>query len=151
MMKILATRMAKQTIDSIISPILSLFYHYFHSLLMAPTKAPPPNTAGAWTRIIQCMTTVLPLCYSSDCFKILYVFINLPLITSSLMNPLVQTFSHSPKNYGIDRYASRTYGNSPSTWVTPLVLFGPYRYWYMRQFKKNNTKLKKIILSWINT
>ena len=37
---------------------------------------------------------------------------NLPLITSSLMNPLVQTSSHSPKNSDKDMHASRTYDNS---------------------------------------
>ena len=44
----------------------------------------------------------------------LLIFMNLPLITSSLMNPLVQTSNHSPKNSDRDMHASRTYGNSPS-------------------------------------
>ena len=45
--------------------------------------------------------TVLPLRSSTDYLKVPYIVINLPLIPS-LMNPLVQTFSHSPENYGID-------------------------------------------------
>ena len=36
---------------------------------------------------------------------ILSVLINFPLITLSLMNLLVQTSSHSPKNYGRDMQA----------------------------------------------
>ena len=53
----------------------------------------------------QCSLIVLPIHYSTGVLKILSVLINFPLITLSLMNLLVQTSSHSPKNYGRDMQA----------------------------------------------
>ena len=50
--------------------------------------------------------------------------VNLPLITSSSMNPLVQASNHSPQNSDRDVHAIRTYGNPHQTrkWVTSLLL-----------------------------
>ena len=44
----------------------------------------------------------------------LLIFMNLSSITSSFINPLVQTSNHSLKNFDRDMHASRAYGNSPS-------------------------------------
>ena len=43
-----------------------------------------------------------------------YLWISRSLITSILVNSLVQTSNHSPKSPDRDMHASRTYGNSPS-------------------------------------
>ena len=74
---------------------------------------------------VQC-DSLIDMLISWLFLEIIDIFFNLPLITSSLMNLLVQTSNHSPKNSDRDMLASRTYGNSHQTrkWVTPLVLFG---------------------------
>ena len=72
----------------------------------------PPGLERGWLQ--QYSLTVLLIHQSIRCIKRLLILLNLPLITSSLMNPLVQTSNHSPKNSGRDMHASRTYGKSPS-------------------------------------
>ena len=121
MMKILATRMANHPLYSTLS-LFPAYYHYFHSLLTTPTNAPPSKTLSpksrkkipnwARTRLQRYSLKVIPIRQLTGWVQRLLMFMNLPLITSSLMNPLVQTSSHSPKNSDKDMHASRTYDNS---------------------------------------
>ena len=61
--------------------------------------------------------------YFTGRLKILLVFINLSLITSSLINLLAQTSSHSPKNYGRHmQIGLMLVPHQTKKWV-PLVLF----------------------------
>ena len=95
MMKIFVIIMAK-IIHPTLSPI-SVYYHYFHCLLTAHTNAPSQerqSPVGLECGSKQCSLTNILL--------ILLVFINLPLTTLSLMNPLAQTSSHSYKSYDKD-------------------------------------------------
>ena len=72
----------------------------------------------------RCSLTVLPIRYSTGILNALLVLINLPLITLSLMNPLIQTSSHSPKNYGRDMQVEiMAISHQARKWVSPLVLF----------------------------
>ena len=123
-----------QTIHPTLSPI-SVYYPYFHSLLTAPTNALPPKQrstnikekqfpAGLGRGSKWWSVTALPIRCSTGILMILLVFITLPLITLSLMNPLVQTSSHSPKHYGRDMQVRlMAIPHQFRKWVTPLVLF----------------------------
>ena len=123
-----------QTIHPTLSPI-SAYYHYFHSLLTAPTNPPPPRhcsanieekqaPAGVQRRLKWWSAAVLPIRYSIGILKLLLVLITLPLITLYSMNPLVQTYSYSPKNYGRDMQVRlMAIPHQSRKWVTPLVLF----------------------------
>ena len=106
-MKILAIRMTNHPLYPTLSPILSVL-----SLLPQPSANPYQCTAskalslklrkgilGGFERGSQrCSLTVLLTHYSTGCLQRLLIFMNLSLITSSLMNPFVQTSNHSPKN-----------------------------------------------------
>ena len=48
MMKILELQPECQTIHSILPPLSSVYYHYFHSLLTAPTNTPSPEHCPDW-------------------------------------------------------------------------------------------------------
>ena len=132
-MKILAIRMENhslclspewKTIHSAF-PLSLAYYLYFHSLLTAPTYEPPPKHCfhkqlriaflpGRERGSYRCKVIVSPIRYSTGCMKLLLVFINVPLPTSSLVHILVQTSNHSPKNYGRNMHANRTSANSQS-------------------------------------
>ena len=101
-------------------PLSSTYYYYFHSLLTAFANVAPPkhcfiNTVpkesvpnyvspiGFDHAIQRWRLGTLPIRFSTGCLlKILLIFINLPLITSSSTNSLVQSCSHSPKSYARD-------------------------------------------------
>ena len=90
-------------------PLHLVYYHYFHSLLPTPINASPtkhlrkriPNWTWTWIKAVQ-------LDSLTNMLIDWLVFTNCLLITSSLMNPLVQTSNHSPKNSDRDMHASRT-------------------------------------------
>ena len=118
-----------QTIHS----IPSAYNHYFHRLLTAPANASPPKhcfansnrenaeslpPAGLEWGLQQWNSEILTKLYAT---VLLLVFINLPLITPSLVNPLVQTCSHSHRNYGLWVWPS---GN---IWVGLLVGNFPWK------------------------
>ena len=119
-----------QTIHS----IPSAYSHYFHRLLTAPANASPPKhcfansnrenaeslpPAGLKWGLQQWNSEILTKLYAT---VLLLIFINLPLITPSLMIPLVQTCSHSHRNYGL---WVRPSGN---IWVGLLVGNSPWKY-----------------------
>ena len=124
-----------ETIHATLSPT-SAYYHYFHSLLTAPANALPPKhcfptlkknnpqlglNADQSSAVWQSYRYTI---YSTGVLKILSVLINFPLITLSLMNLLVQTSSHSPKNYGRDMQAGlMAIPHQARKWFTPIVLF----------------------------
>ena len=125
--EILATKMTN------IHSIPSAYNHYFHRLLTAPANASPPKhcfansnrenaeslpPAGLEWGLQQWNSEILTKLYAT---VLLLVFINLPLITPSLMNPLVQTCSHSHRNYGLWVWPS---GN---IWVGLLVGNSPWK------------------------
>ena len=103
MMKILAIRMANHPLYPTLS-LFSAYYHYFHSLLTTPTNAPLSKTLSpksrkkipnwARTRLQRYSLKVIPIRQLTGWLQRLLMFMNLPLITSSLMNPLVQTSIH---------------------------------------------------------
>ena len=71
---------------------------------------------------------------------------NLPLITSSLMNPLVQISNHLPKNSDRDMHASRTSDNSPSSKSIPLCFLD---LWHNNPKAPENEKQKNIKPSYL--
>ena len=143
-----------QTIHPTLCPI-SVYYHYFQSLLTAPTNAPPPK--HCWTNIKEKQSptwlergskrwtvTVLPIRYSTGILITLLVFITLPSIALFLMNLLVQTSSHSPKHYGRDMQVRlMAIPHQVRTWVTPLVLFR-FKTQQQPQSPTHNEKQKNI-------